>query len=396
MSVRIIPWKPDRLTNKWMADIRYRTPDGAKARDRTIFDAPTKAQARRLAQERERLLISGALVPAQPEVSTVAAFAPDYVATMTANGKKRSAIKAAQSILDIHVLPFVGDKPLDKITNDVVDGLKAKWKAGGYLIPTGAKKGRKVGPASNKSINNRLIALRALLRRAVKHKAKTGLEEVPCVFELLPVDDGKPPEFYEHETYERIVDAAAKVSPQALAVVLLGGDAGLRLGEMLALNLTDIEFKTGKIMVQRSVFHEDEEDVYEDTVKGGVTAPVPMTPRLTEAVRALRHLRGERLFYADDGAQMTPKALRVLVGRVERLAGLPKTMRVHIFRHTYCSHLAMAGVPVMTIKELARHADISTTMRYMHLSPSAKDVGVEMLVKSRAAGGVPVAYEATR
>ena len=52
---------------------------------------------------------------------------------------------------------------------------------------------------------------------------------------------------------------------------------------------------------------------------------------------------------------------------------------LHILRHTFCSHLAMQGVPVNAIKELAGHQDIETTMRYMHLSPAAKESAVASL-----------------
>ncbi len=52
---------------------------------------------------------------------------------------------------------------------------------------------------------------------------------------------------------------------------------------------------------------------------------------------------------------------------------------------------AMAGVPAKTIQELACHTTLAVTMRYMHLSPSALDDGIEMLAKSREAGGTVVA-----
>ena len=42
-----------------------------------------------------------------------------------------------------------------------------------------------------------------------------------------------------------------------------------------------------------------------------------------------------------------------------------------VLRHTFCSHLAMCGAPARAIQELAEHADLSTTQRYMHLSPPA-------------------------
>jgi len=40
---------------------------------------------------------------------------------------------------------------------------------------------------------------------------------------------------------------------------------------------------------------------------------------------------------------------------------------LHILRHTFCSRLAARGATAMEIKELAGHADLTTTMRYMHL-----------------------------
>jgi site-specific recombinase XerD len=78
----------------------------------------------------------------------------------------------------------------------------------------------------------------------------------------------------------------------------------------------------------------------------------------------------------------------------ETKAGLPKTGRLHVYRHTFASHLAMAGVPAKTIQELCRHASLSITMRYMHLSPNATDEGIAMLTKSRGDGGKAVVSKA--
>ena len=52
---------------------------------------------------------------------------------------------------------------------------------------------------------------------------------------------------------------------------------------------------------------------------------------------------------------------------------------VHILRHTFCSHLAMKGAPARAIQELAGHRDLSTTQRYMHLSPAALDAAIRLL-----------------
>jgi integrase len=46
----------------------------------------------------------------------------------------------------------------------------------------------------------------------------------------------------------------------------------------------------------------------------------------------------------------------------------------HTLRHTFCTHLAMTGTPVVKIQRWAGHADLATTQRYMHWAPSTDDV----------------------
>lgn len=55
------------------------------------------------------------------------------------------------------------------------------------------------------------------------------------------------------------------------------------------------------------------------------------------------------------------------------------TAGVHVLRHTFCSHLAMRGAPAKAIQEFAGHANLTTTTRYMHLSPGAKDAAIRLL-----------------
>jgi len=63
----------------------------------------------------------------------------------------------------------------------------------------------------------------------------------------------------------------------------------------------------------------------------------------------------------------------------ERRAGL-RPKGVHALRHTFCSHLAMHdGAAAKAIQELAGHEDLSTTQRYMHLSPKAVESAIRLL-----------------
>jgi integrase len=61
-----------------------------------------------------------------------------------------------------------------------------------------------------------------------------------------------------------------------------------------------------------------------------------------------------------------------------RRAGI-KDFRFHDLRHTFVSHLVMAGVDITTVKELLGHKTLTMTLRYAHLAPSHKVKAVNIL-----------------
>jgi site-specific recombinase XerD len=111
-----------------------------------------------------------------------------------------------------------------------------------------------------------------------------------------------------------------------------------------------------------------------------------MSQRLTAALKAARHLRGERVLCLADGAPITRDRVIKAVRGAQRVAGIEQG--VHILRHTFCSPMAMKRAPARAIQELAGHADLSTTQRYMHLSPAATDDAIRLL-DGRQSGLVP-------
>ena len=121
--------------------------------------------------------------------------------------------------------------------------------------------------------------------------------------------------------------------------------------------------------------------------KGGRSRQFPLTQRLTAALKAARQLQSERVLRLPDGSPITRDRVIKAVRSAQRVAGLSE-QGVHILRHTFCSHLAMRGAPARAIQELAGHADLSTTQRYMHLSPAATEDAIRLL-DDRQAGVAP-------
>ena len=142
---------------------------------------------------------------------------------------------------------------------------------------------------------------------------------------------------------------------------------------MMALEWRDVDLGKRQLCVQRSDWKGQV-----TSTKGGRLRYVPLTLRLAAALRDHRHLRGARVLCQPDGAALTQKIVQDHVRRSARQAQLTKS-GVHRLRHTFCSHLAMRGAPARAIQELAGHQDLTTTQRYMHLSPAAIEGAIRLL-----------------
>src|SRR5712691_5041138 len=117
-------------------------------------------------------------------------------------------------IIRVHLAPALGTKRLDAIVNEEVQRLK-----------------HRLLDKAPKTVNNILTVLNVLLKTAVEWNV---IERVPCTIRLLPVTKGST-KFYDFDEFERLVAAGQTSDARAYLLVLLAGEAGLRLGEMVAL-----------------------------------------------------------------------------------------------------------------------------------------------------------------
>ncbi|MEZ5285000.1 MAG: hypothetical protein R2712_09370 [Vicinamibacterales bacterium] len=195
-------------------DIRVLLTSGERYRERRKLDARySKTSAREWSERRAReLLLSGPKL--RKEVPTLEAFAPRFVEGYArANRQKPSGIAAKKSILRLHLIPHLGSRALDTISNEQVQRLK--------LV---------LGDKSPKTVNNVLSVLSMLLKQAVEWGV---LEKLPCSIRMVRV--ARTDAAFHDWGMRTVAGCGADVDTRSYLIALLGGEAGLRAGEIVAL-----------------------------------------------------------------------------------------------------------------------------------------------------------------
>src|SRR5262245_55273729 len=131
---------------------------------------------------------------------------------------------------------------------------------------------------------------------------------------------------------------------------------GLRQGELIGLQWSDLDVDRGKLHVRRTIWRG-----HVGPPKGGRARVVDLPASVVDALKSHRHLKGPFVFCAPDGAILTPGQLKAPLQKALRCSGISRPegqIGWHDLRHTYGSHLAMRGVPLKVIQELMGHATI--------------------------------------
>ena len=162
---------------------------------------------------------------------------------------------------------------------------------------------------------------------------------------------------------EEIDRLTAVASSDLRPIIVMALNSGLRRGEIFDLTWEQVDLKNRVIEIIKT--------------KNGEKKTVPINKTLLEEMHRLpRRIDSPYVFPGRKGNRRTDvkKSFRSAV----RKAGL-KDFTFHDLRHTFASHLVMAGVPLPTVAELLGHRSIEMTKRYSHLSPNHKANAVRVL-----------------
>jgi integrase len=285
-------------------------------------------------------------------------------------GCKPSTVRGYRSAIQAHLLPVFGSLALEDVTVQEIE----RWRSG----MSGARQQREL---SNKTKNNLLVLMHAIFRRAVK---LYGLPSNPVAnIDRFRVRSSGDIQVFSPEEIWALVRAAA--SELDAALFLTAAFTGLRRGELLALRWRDVDFAGSTIRVRASYA------AGQITVpKSGKVRAVPMAGDVASALARLgRRERytgeDEFVFAGEHGLPLDGDALSSRYQRALEVAGL-RRLRFHDLRHTFGTRM-IAKADIRRVQEWMGHADIQTTMKYLHYAPRAEDAELVTSAFAPASGG---------
>jgi len=148
-----------------------------------------------------------------------------------------------------------------------------------------------------------------------------------------------------------------------LLLELLYG-SGLRLSELAALDLSDLDATSGRV----KVLGKGRKERIVPVTSKAAAALVRYEPRRREAARVSDHPETKALLLSQNGRRLSARAIQMTVRRILEDVAEGEGLTTHSLRHSFATHLVDAGADLLAVKELLGHVSLSTTQIYTHTS----------------------------
>ena len=209
------------------------------------------------------------------------------------------------------------------------------------------------------TIQRELSSIRSFYQFLVQQKK---LKNNPARDVKAPRSEHFLPKTCDAETLGQLLqnrDSEDSLLIRDLAIFELIYSSGLRLAELVGINLQDIDLSQQQLMV---------------TGKGNKTRYLPVGSKAIAAVRKWLKIRGsflrddsQALFLSKLGKRISARNVQSRLNRLSQRQSLGQNLSPHSLRHSFATHLLESSGDLRAVQELLGHANISTTQIYTHL-----------------------------
>lgn len=211
---------------------------------------------------------------------------------------------------------------------------------------------------SPKSLQRHLSAIRAWFRFLVR---EGRVAANPAEGIRAPKAKRRLPHTLDADQLGRLLELPgdAPLDRRDRAIMELFYSSGLRLAELVALNIQDMQ---------------QPDNLLEVVGKGGKSRRVPIgrfaraaIDRWLEARDTVARPMETALFVSQRGTRLSPRSVESRLRQRAIEQGMPRHVHPHMLRHSFASHLLESSGDLRAVQELLGHADIATTQIYTHL-----------------------------
>jgi len=234
------------------------------------------------------------------------------------------------------------------------DGVKHQ-NIGAYMMAQ--KKNKMAATSICRSLAAIRMFHRFLVRESFAKEDPTGLVDTPKLWQRIP-------DVLTQSEVTAMIDAASGKDAQSVrdrAMLELFYASGLRVSELVALRLEDVNLETGIVLCMG---------------KGSKERLIPVGGKAREALEKylgkarIKLVKGRAegaIFISRLGKRISRQSAWKIIKFYARKAGVKKNIKPHTMRHTFATHLLEHGADLRSVQEMLGHSDISTTQIYTHV-----------------------------
>ena len=219
---------------------------------------------------------------------------------------------------------------------------------------------------SRATIARKLATLRSFYKFLVK---RNQMSTNPVTAVRTPKQDKKLPRFLEYEEVKRLLETPPMntwLGARDRAIMETLYSTGIRVSELVALNMEDIDF-LGEVIHVRG--------------KGKKERIAPIGASALQTIQHYMEFRNKRaqnnnnfdtkvLFVNKHGRRLSTRSVRRKMDKYLKMAGLDPAISPHTLRHSFATHMLNNGADLRSVQELLGHQSLSTTQVYTHLTTS--------------------------
>lgn len=217
---------------------------------------------------------------------------------------------------------------------------------------------------SKATIARKLATLRSFYKFLVK---RNHVSSNPVVSIRTPKQEKKLPRFLEYEEVKRLLDTPPMdtwLGARDRAILETLYSTGIRVSELVALNMDDVDF-LGEVVHVRG--------------KGKKERIAPIGSSALQVIQHYMEYRNKRaqsngnfdskvLFVNKHGRRLSTRSVRRKMDKYLKMAGLDPAISPHTLRHSFATHMLNNGADLRSVQELLGHQSLSTTQVYTHLT----------------------------